>query len=224
MPLTVDYLSLTLLGGLLALDGTAMGQFMVSRPLVAGVLAGWVIGDPVLGLLIGGFLEVFFISIFPVGGSEFPEGGPPTLVAVATGAAVAGPAGVAVGVALGLLLSRFGALSTRVLRRVNGRIVPDPSRMTVTPSRVVWAHLSCLGLDFVRGCILTGLGLWAGSWLAAAPLGIWPLRWPGTLALIAVGATIPAGALVGSLGGWRKRGKLFGAGLAVFLLASLVLG
>lgn len=220
----MEYLSLTVLGGLLALDGTAMGQFMVSRPLVAGVLAGWVIGDPVLGLLIGGILEVYFISIFPVGGAEFPEGGPPALVAVATGAALAGPAGVAVGVALGLLLSRFGALSTRWLRKVNGRIMSDPTRITLTPSRVVWAHLSCIGLDFLRGCILSGFGLWAGSWLASAPLGSWPLKWPGTLALLAVGATIPAGALVGSLGGWRKRGKLFGTGLAVFLLASLVLG
>jgi mannose/fructose/N-acetylgalactosamine-specific phosphotransferase system component IIC len=220
----VDYLPLTLLGGLLALDGTAMGQFMVSRPLVAGVLAGWVVGDPVLGLLIGGIMEVYFISIFPVGGSEFPEGGPPALVAVATGVAVAGPAGVAMGVAVGLLLSRLGALSTRIFRRLNGRIVADPSRMNVTTSRIIWAHLACLGLDFVRGCLLSVLGLWVGSWIAAAPLGIWPLRWPGTLALLAIGATIPAGALVGSLGGWRKRGKLFGAGLVGFLLAFLVLG
>ena len=220
----VDYLPLTLLGGLLALDGTAVGQFMVSRPLVAGVLAGWVVGDPALGLLIGGILEVYFISIFPVGGAEFPEGGPPSLVAVATGAAVAGPAGVAAGVFVGLLLSRFGSLSTKILRRVNGRIASDPSRMEVSASRVIWAHLACVGLDFVRGCLLTLLGLWIGSWMAEAPLGIWPLRWPGTLALVAIGATIPAGALVGSLGGWRKRGKLFGAGLVLFLLVSLVLG
>lgn len=169
-------------------------------------------------------MEVYFISIFPVGGAEFPEGGPPALVAVATGAAVAGPAGVAIGVAVGLLLSRFGSLSTRIFRKVNGRIVADPSRMTVTASRVVWGHLACLGLDFFRGCLLSAVGLWVGSWIAAAPLGIWPLRWPGTLALLAIGATIPAGALVGSLGGWRKRGRLFGAGLAVFLLAFLVLG
>jgi mannose/fructose/N-acetylgalactosamine-specific phosphotransferase system component IIC len=219
----VDYLPLTLLGGLLALDGTAMGQFMVSRPIVTGVLAGWVVGDPALGLLIGGILEVYFISIFPVGGAEFPEGGPPTLVAVATAAAVAGPAGVAAGVAVGLLLSRLGGFSTRIFRKLNGRLVADPSRMTVTTARVVWAHLACLGLDFVRGCLLSAIGLLAGSWIAAAPLGIWPLRMPGTLALLAIGATIPAGALVGSLGGWRKRGRLFGAGLAVFLLAFLVL-
>jgi len=66
----VELLPLTLLGGLLALDGTSLGQFMISRPLVAGVLTGWMVGDPVLGLLIGGILEVYFISIFPVGGAE----------------------------------------------------------------------------------------------------------------------------------------------------------
>ena len=40
------------------------------------------------GLLLGGILEIYFISIFPVGGAEFPEGGPPTLVAVAVGSAI----------------------------------------------------------------------------------------------------------------------------------------
>jgi len=63
----VELLPLTLLGGLLALDGTSLGQFMISRPLVAGVLTGWMVGDPLLGLLIGGILEIYFISIFPVG-------------------------------------------------------------------------------------------------------------------------------------------------------------
>ena len=106
----MELVHLTLLGGLLALDGTSFGQFMFSRPLVAGVLTGWIMGDPVTGLLIGGLLEVYFISIFPVGGAEFPEGGPPTLVAVATGVAVSGPAGIAFGALLGFLLSRLGSL------------------------------------------------------------------------------------------------------------------
>jgi len=219
----MDLLSLTLLGGLLAWDGTALGQFMISRPLVAGVLTGWLVGDPALGLIIGGILEVYFISIFPVGGSEFPEGGPPTMVAVATGALLAGPAGIALGTLLGFLLSRLGALSARILRKVNGRLVPDPSRKEVTASRIVWAHLAGVGLDFVRGCLLSLLGLTVGGWMARVMVDIWPLGMSGTYVLLAVGACIPAGALVGTLGGWRKRGVLFGAGLSGFLLASLIL-
>jgi len=219
----VELLPLVLLGGLLALDGTSFGQFMISRPLVAGVLTGWMVGDPVLGLLIGGILEVYFISIFPVGGAEFPEGGPPTLVAVATGVAVSGPAGVAIGTLLGFLLSRLGSFSIRALRKINGRLVPDPSRKDVTRARIIWAHLGGLGLDFFRGCLLSLVGLVAGGFVANYASGAWPLGMTGTLTLLAVGASIPAGALVGSLGGWRRRGVLLGAGLVGFLLAGLIL-
>jgi mannose/fructose/N-acetylgalactosamine-specific phosphotransferase system component IIC len=219
----VELLSLILLGGLLALDGTSLGQFMISRPLVAGVLTGWVVGDPFMGLLIGGVLEVYFISIFPVGGAEFPEGGPPALVAVATGVSVTGPAGVALGMVLGLLLSRIGALSIRLLRKANGRLVPDPSRREVTRSRVVWSHMAGLALDFGRGCLLSLIGLLIGRVLIGPAKEAWPLAMPGTLTLLGIGASVPAGALVGSLGGWRRRGVLFGAGVTGFLLASLVL-
>ena len=219
----MELFSLTLLGGLLALDGTSLGQFMISRPLVAGVLTGWMVGDPVLGLLIGGIMEVYFISIFPVGGGEFPEGGPPTLVAVATAVAVSGPAGIALGALLGFLLSRLGAFSIRTLRRINGRLVPDPSRKEVSSSRIVWAHLGGLAFDFGRGCLLSFVGLVVGARLVDTASEAWPLEMTGTLALLVIGASIPAGALVGSLGGWRRRGILFGAGLAGFLLASIVL-
>ena len=109
----MDLALLTFLGGLLALDGTSFGQFMVSRPLVAGTLTGWAVGDPVLGLLMGGILEFYFISVFPVGGGHFPEGGAPTLVAVATAVAAPGPAGLALGALMGFLWSRLGAISSR---------------------------------------------------------------------------------------------------------------
>lgn len=219
----MDLLSLALLGGLLALDGTSFGQFMVSRPLMAGVITGWVVGDPIQGLLIGGILEVYFISTFPVGGAEFPEGGPPTLVATAIGVSVSGAAGVALGVLFGLLLSRLGSLLSRILRKINGRLVPDPSRQEVTPGRIVAGHLCALSLDFARGCLLTLVGLGLGSAVAFLAADSWPLGMPGTLTLLAVGASIPAGAFVGSLGGWRRRWVLLASGVTTFLLLSLVL-
>jgi len=219
----LELLSLTLLGGLLALDGTSVGQFMISRPLVAGVLTGWLVGDPVTGLLLGGILEVYFISVFPVGGAEFPEGGPPALVAVATGVAVSGPAGLALGALLGFLLSRLGALSVRVMRRINGRLIPDPSRKEVTTARILWGHLGAVALDFGRGCFLSLLGLLLGYGVAGSLREAWPLGMAGTLTLLAVGGSIPAGALVGSLGGWSRRGVLFGAGLVGFLVVALIL-
>jgi mannose/fructose/N-acetylgalactosamine-specific phosphotransferase system component IIC len=218
-----DPMLLTLLGGILALDGTSVGQFMISRPLVAGTLTGWILGDPYLGLLVGGLIELYFIPIFPVGGADFPEGGPPTLVAVATAFGVPGAGGIALGVTVGLVWSRLAAFSNHLLRKANGRIVPDPSRAPVTPGRIVGAHFACIGLDFCRGGILTALGLVAAWWADGALQDVWPLAPSWTLGLLILGAALPAGAFVGSLGGWGKRGVLFAAGAGVFLIGSILL-
>lgn len=218
-----DVLTLTLLGGLLALDGTSMGQFMVSRPIVAGVITGWVLGDPALGLLIGGVLEVYFISVFPVGGAEFPEGGPPTLVAVASGIAISGPAGLAFGSLMGFLWTRLGARSVRWLRRVVGRMIPDPSGGEVSTARIVRAHLLAMALDFSRGCVLSVSGLLVGRLLSSVLGPLWPFGMPGTVGILALGACLPAGAYLRRLGGWKRRGIVFGAGVAGFLVGSMLL-
>ena len=54
-------------GGALLLDRTAAFQTMVSRPLVAAPLIGWVLGNPLMGLAIGVVLEIIFIGDPPVG-------------------------------------------------------------------------------------------------------------------------------------------------------------
>lgn len=62
-----------LVGGLLSLDRTAAFQVMVSRPIVAAPVVGYVLGDAVTGLLIGGVLELLFIGGLPVGGHIPPH-------------------------------------------------------------------------------------------------------------------------------------------------------
>ena len=214
---------LLLLGGLLALDGTSVGQVMISRPLVGGVLTGWVMGDPATGLLVGGVLELYFIPVFPVGGAEFPEGGPPSVAGVVGATLLPGVEGLALGVFLGLFVSRLAAFSIRLLRGVNGRLVVDPSRGAVTEARIVWAHLAAVLLDFSRGILLTGAGVTLAVILATVLEGLWPLSPSLTLGFLLLGASIPAGAFVASLGGWKKRGVLFFAGLAGFLIGSYLL-
>ena len=96
-------LTVSLLGGLLALDATTVGQFMLSRPLAAGLLAGWVAGDPMAGFLVGVVLEIYLLVAFPVGGARFPEGATATVVAAATAATHTGAGALALGVGLGLV-------------------------------------------------------------------------------------------------------------------------
>lgn len=52
---------------LLGLDRTAALQIMVSRPLVAGPLVGFILGDAATGLTIGMLLELLWLCRLPVG-------------------------------------------------------------------------------------------------------------------------------------------------------------
>ena len=56
-----------LVGGILGLDRTAAGQFMISQPIVAGPLTGWILGDMAAGLVIGAILELIWVLDMPVG-------------------------------------------------------------------------------------------------------------------------------------------------------------
>jgi mannose/fructose/N-acetylgalactosamine-specific phosphotransferase system component IIC len=51
----------------LSLDETAVGQFMVSRPIVTGPLVGWLIGRADIGLEMGALIELIWIGDLPVG-------------------------------------------------------------------------------------------------------------------------------------------------------------
>lgn len=114
--------SLAILGGLLALDATSVGQFMISRPLVAGTLAGWWLGDPGLGLEIGAILELFYIAGVPAGGSRVPETGSASVVAVAVAVSAGGLAGLALGLVAGLVTSELGGMSVGLQRRLVGNL------------------------------------------------------------------------------------------------------
>lgn len=221
----LELVLLALLGGVVALDTTSVGQFMLSRPLVSGVLAGWILGDPVQGLLVGSVLEVLYIMIFPIGGGRFPEPGPATVVAVAAASAVAWEpgAGLAAGVLLGVVWSYLGGLSVGVQRHLNGRIAPDPFAEALSPGQVVRDHLAAIGLDFLRGVVLTLGGLLVAM-LASPLLGrSWPLDGATTFALLLVAAGVPLGILLRSFGGFRKRGVLLVSGFVAGVMGAVLL-
>jgi mannose/fructose/N-acetylgalactosamine-specific phosphotransferase system component IIC len=206
-----EILALALLGGLLALDGTSLGQFMISRPLVASTLAGWMVGEPGVGFVVGSLLEIYLLVSFPTGGSRFPEGGPAAVVAAAVAGWGDSPGAVAIGVALGLIWGQLGGLSVTLLRTVNTRLAPDPTRGHVTPAAVVAGHLSALGLDFLRGFLVTLVGLIVGlAVVRLAPL--WPLGDADTRGLLLVGGAVSLGVLLRSYGGLSRRGVLFACG------------
>jgi mannose PTS system EIIC component len=217
-----ELLMLSLLGGLLALDGTSVGQFMLSRPMVASTLAGWVVGAPMEGFMVGVVLEIYLLVSFPVGGSRFPEGGPAAVVAAAVAASSDHAGGLALGVGLGLIWGQLGGYTVTALRTINERLAPDPARTQVTRTGVVRGHLAAVSLDFLRGLLVTFTGLLVGRILIrVAPL--WPLTEANTRGLLLVGAAVSLGVLLRSYGGIRRRGILFAVGLSVGALGGYLL-
>ena len=60
---------LSIIGSFLNLDEHTVFQSMVSRPIVACPISGFVLGDPVTGFFIGIILELVLIKVLPVGAS-----------------------------------------------------------------------------------------------------------------------------------------------------------
>ena len=60
-------LTISAAGGLLSLDRTAAFQTMVSRPIVAGPVTGYLLSNVEAGLVSGMLLELLFIGDLPVG-------------------------------------------------------------------------------------------------------------------------------------------------------------
>jgi PTS system mannose-specific IIC component len=217
-----ELLVLSLLGGLLALDATSVGQFMLSRPIVAATLAGWIAASPAEGFMVGALLEIYMLVSFPVGGSRFPEGGPAAVVAAAVAAASDAPGALAIGVGIGLVWGQIGGFTVTALRMVNARLAPDPARGRVTRGSLVGGHLAAVTLDFLRGYLVTLLGLVVGG-LAVRAAPLWPLTEANTRGLLLVGAAVSLGILLRSYGGIRRRGILYAVGLSAGALGGMLL-
>jgi mannose/fructose/N-acetylgalactosamine-specific phosphotransferase system component IIC len=215
----MELLQVSLLGGLLALDATSVGQFMASRPLVAGALTGLLLGEPTVGLTVGALLELYLLVSFPTGGSRFPEGATATVVAVTAAGSGAGGT-LALGVAFGLVWGQLAGVSITWLRHLNARLVPDPARGSPSTGRVSAAHLAAVALDYARGVLVTMAGVVLALPVVRALAAAWPIPADDTHGLLLVGAAVSVGILLGDLGGFRRHRAALAAGFATALLGA----
>lgn len=216
----MSLLPLSLLGGLVGLDGTSVGQFMISRPLVVGTLTGWLAGEPLMGAAIGTVLEIYLLVSFPTGGSRFPEGATATVVAVGAAEAGAGAEALALGVAVGLVWGHVGGFSIAWLRRLNATLVPREGQPAPSAGRLTLLHLTTVGLDFVRGALVTALGLGVGSFVVGGMAPIWPLDTAASVGLVLVGASVSLGILLRDFGGFKTHRVRLVVGIALGLLGA----
>ena len=72
-----------LMGSLLVLDTTVAFQFLISQPLIACTLLGWFLGDIQIGVQVGMYLQLLWLSSMPVGAAIVPEGNIAAIVVTA---------------------------------------------------------------------------------------------------------------------------------------------
>ncbi len=212
--------ALTLFGGAAALDATSLGQVMVSRPLIACILAGWIAGNPTEGAFVGVVLEALHIAVLPVGAARYPEAAPAS-TAAAAGFVLGGGGGAALlGATLfALAWEQVGAWTVARLRVFNVRFAVAEGTAEVEPAAVERRQLAAIAADFVRGALLTLVGLLV---LRAVLARVEPLDFPDVWARVAVGVAGAAGLASALRLFGRSRMALFAAGAAAGLLVLLV--
>jgi len=208
--------------GLLAV-GTAAGldlvsgpQVLLARPIVAGTLAGLVLGDVTNGLLVGGILELYALEVLPVGAARYPDHGPGTVGAVWL-TVQTGTSAAAFGVLLALLFAEIGGHALIALRRWNGRALARATGALDRGEIRAAAELQMGGAfrDMIRSLLLTSLALAAAAVLL--PLVLRAERLSALLAVVVIGAGL-AGAVAGAI---RTAGR---SQRSVALSAALVAG
>ena len=210
-------------GSLVGLDLVSVPQAMISRPLVAGTVAGWLAGDTEAGLRIGVLFELFALDVLPVGAVRYPDYGPATVVAAALAAGTPWELSLGVSMALGLVLAVIGGWSLQVVRRWNARAIQRKAAALSAGESSAIRRLQYGGLlrDAVRGLILTLLGLILASAITDS-LRV-DRRTAVALTLVSIGSALSAGGSAAFRSSGRgDRLKWLVGGLAVGTLIAVL--
>jgi len=212
-------------GTLVGLDLVSVPQMMIARPIVAGPIAGAVLGDVPTGLALGVLFELFQYDILPVGAARYPEYGPATVAAVSAAHAAAGTLGLGLGAFVGLITGMAGGMSLHVVRRLNARAVHRAGATLESGDAHVLERMHAAGIlrDAVRAALVTALGLGLAQLAHAYLAGSLPTRSVALLNVAAVGAALAAGTagtlrLVGrgAMLRWFAAGVVGGTAVALF--------
>ena len=212
---------LVLWGAVVGLDLVSVPQAMLSRPLVTGMVAGWLAADLEAGLRVGVLLELFALDVLPIGAVRYPDYGPATVAAAALAAGAPWELGLGLSVTLGLLLAVLGGWTLQLVRRSNARAIQHHSAaLAAGESRAIrWLQYGALLRDGSRAAGLTLLGL-ALAWGVTRYVHLDRRTAVGlTLVVIGAGISAAAGGAARSAGrGARLKWLLAGVAAGILLV------
>lgn len=182
-------------GTLVGLDLVSVPQMMIARPVVAGPIAGAMLGDITTGLQLGVLFELFQYDVLPVGAARYPEYGPATVAAVAAAHAAPGTLGIGIGAVVGLMTALLGGSSMHLWRRLNARSVHAAEGELEAGDTRTLVRLHVLGIarDALRAAVVTAAGLALAQLARTFLAGQLTVRGVTLLGVAAVAAAIAAG-------------------------------
>ncbi|HEU5262607.1 MAG TPA: PTS sugar transporter subunit IIC [Gemmatimonadales bacterium] len=182
-------------GTLVGLDLVSVPQMMIARPIVAGPIAGAMLGDITTGLQLGVLFELFQYDVLPVGAARYPEYGPATVAAVGAAHAAPGTLGVGIGAVVGLVTALVGGSSMHLWRRMNARSVHGAQTELEAGDTRTLVRLHVLGIarDALRAAVVTAVGLVLAQLARAFLAGQLTVRGVTLLGVTAVAAALAAG-------------------------------
>jgi mannose/fructose/N-acetylgalactosamine-specific phosphotransferase system component IIC len=174
-----QYILLSIVGGILAVDDRAGWQSLLAQPVFAGLLVGFLLGQPQSGLGVGLFLEFVWLSILPMRGTKKPDQIAGTVVGAGTTCILINSTGdprlsflTAIGVLMGLGSGMSAVWLARPLLEVRERKLSGLALAgSESPAmKLGWAHFSCtfylLLIEAAVIFILLSLSLFIGGWLS----------------------------------------------------------
>jgi mannose/fructose/N-acetylgalactosamine-specific phosphotransferase system component IIC len=211
--------SLVAWGTIVGVDLVSAPQGLLSRPLVAAAVSGWLLGDVAAGLQVGLVLECFALDVLPVGAAKYPDYGPGAVGATLFAAGRTGLGALGVATGIGLAMALIGGWSLLWIRHANTRAVRRRAAALAAGDRSAILGLQRAGLlrDIARSAGLTLLAL--GLALAARRLTPGEdarMELVGVAAIGAALAAVTAGAIRSA--GRGPRLAWLGAGALIGLL------
>ena len=174
-----------LIGALISLDTVAVFQVLISQPIVACTLIGWLSNDLMTGIHIGLMMQLIWISTLPVGAVTFPDGNlgaiVATLIAVNSGDIIPEYKSLVIlfSIIFGLLMSFVGAHALNTVRTGNVYILNqlldrvDALKLNQVGKTISWSLTVNFIILFIVLTVSTLIGISMVETIFSIEIGSW---------------------------------------------------